>query len=46
LVKEDEEDEQFDSVEEKYFMEAFKNTMTPLQVASVLGYDELALFLI
>lgn len=30
LVKEDDEEEEFDSVEEKYFMEAFKNTMTPL----------------
>jgi len=27
-------------------MEAFKNCMVPLHVASVLGYDDIALFLI
>jgi ankyrin repeat protein len=43
---EDEDDDEFDSLEEKYFMEAFKNCMTPLQVAGVLGYDEIAVFLI
>jgi len=50
LVKDEEgeeaDDEEFDSLEEKYFMEAFKNCMTPLQVATVLGYDEIAVFLI
>jgi hypothetical protein len=31
LVKDDEEENQeYDSLEEKYFMEAFKNTCTPL----------------
>lgn len=30
---------------EKYFMEAFKNCMTPLQAAVVLGYDSIALYL-
>jgi len=50
LVKEQEEDEEdeesYDSPQEKLFMEAFKNCMTPLQVASVLGYDEIALYLV
>ena len=50
LVKEEDQNEaaeqQFDSVQEKCFMEAFMNCMTPLHVASVLGYDEIALFLI
>lgn len=27
-------------------MEAFMNTMTPLQIATVLGFDEIALYLI
>jgi hypothetical protein len=47
LVKpeDDQEDEEYDSVEEQYFLEAFKNCMTPLHVASVLGYDEIALYL-
>jgi len=27
-------------------MEAFKNCMTPLHVAAVLGYDDIALYLI
>jgi len=43
---EDDDSEEFDSLEEKYFMEAFKNCMTPLHVATVLGYDEIAVFLI
>lgn len=43
---EEADDEEYDSLEEKYFMEAFKNCMTPLQVATVLGYDEIAVFLI
>ena len=50
LVKEDEQaeatDEDYDSVSEKCFMEAFMNCQTPLHVASTLGYDEIALFLI
>jgi ankyrin repeat protein len=47
LVKpeDDQEDEEYDSMEEQYFLEAFKNCMTPLHVASVLGYDEIALYL-
>jgi hypothetical protein len=43
---EEADDEEFDSLEEKYFMEAFKNCMTPLHVATVLGYDEIAVYLI
>ena len=50
LMKEDEqeegENEEFDSVHEKCFMEAFMNCMTPLHLASVLGYDEIALYLV
>lgn len=42
--EEDQEDD-CDSLEEKYFLEAFKNCMTPLHVASVLGHDEVVLYL-
>ncbi len=44
--EDDEEDEEFESQQERYFMEAFKNCMTPLHVASVLGYDDIALYLV
>jgi len=44
--EDDEEDEEYDSLQEKYFMEAFKNCMTPLHVASVLGYDDIAILLV
>ena len=51
LMKEDEQEEgvtedEYDSVHERYFMEAFMNCMTPLHLASVLGYDEMAIYLI
>ncbi len=48
MVKEDEmqDEEEYDSLEEKYFMEAFKNAMTPLHVACLLGYDHIMLYLI
>lgn len=50
LVKEDDQsdanDEDYESVQEKCFMEAFMNCMTPLHVAATLGYDEIALYLI
>lgn len=50
LVKEEEQmqtrDDEYDSVQEKCFMEAFMNCMTPLHVASTLGYDEIALYLV
>ena len=50
LVKEEEQqetnDEEYESVQEKCFMEAFMNCMTPLMVASTLGQDDIALFLI
>ena len=47
MVKpEDDEEEEYESIQEKYFMEAFKNCMTPLHVAAVLGYDDIALYLV
>ena len=49
-MKEDEqeegENEVYDSVHEKRFMEAFMNCMTPLHLAAVLGYDEISLYLV
>ena len=50
LVKEEDQSDAADeqqsneeeSVAEKCFMEAFMNCCTPLHVASVLGYDEIA----
>lgn len=39
-------EESYDSVEEKFFMEAFKNTMTPLHLACVMGQDEIVHYLI
>lgn len=49
-MKEDEqeegENEVYDSVHEKCFMEAFMNCMTPLHLAAVLGYDEISLYLV
>lgn len=52
LVKEDEqqdeneEDDEESTILEKCFMEAFMNCSTPLMVAAVLGYDQIALYLI
>ena len=49
LVKESEQNEEEDeseSIQEKCFMEAFMNCMTPLQVAATLGYDSIALYLV
>ena len=49
LVKEEddnEDEEEFENIQEKYFMEAFINCMTPLMVAATLGYDDIALYLI
>ena len=47
LFKDDVEDnEQYQSLEEKFFMDAYKNCMTPLHVAAVLGHDDLMLYLI
>ena len=49
LVKEseqNEEDDESESIQEKCFMEAFMNCMTPLQVAATLGYDSIALYLV
>jgi len=39
-------DEDYESIEERNFMEAYKNCMTPLQLACILGNDDLALYLI
>ena len=39
-------DDDYESVGEKCFMEAFMNCMTPLHVAATLGYDEMALYLV
>lgn len=47
MVKDDAEDnDEFDSLEERNFMDAYKNSMTPLHIACILGYDEMAMFLI
>ncbi len=51
LVKENEQNEtydneEYDSIQEKCFMEAFMNCMTPLMAAATLGFDDIALFLI
>jgi hypothetical protein len=46
LVKAEEDgNDDAESLDEKYFIEAFKNCMTPLQIAAVLGYEEIVLFL-
>ena len=45
LAEQEEQDDE-SSVMEKCFMEAFMNCSTPLMLASVLGYDEIALYLI
>lgn len=39
-------EDEFESVEEKNFVESYKNCMTPLQLACILGQDEIALYLI
>lgn len=49
MVKDDdknEEEEVFESLEERNFMDAYKNSMTPLHLACILGYDEMAMYLI
>jgi ankyrin repeat protein len=48
LFKEDDEDgqQQYDSLLEKFFLDAYKNCMTPLHVATVLGYDDIMFYLI
>lgn len=42
----DDQNEQYTSLEEKFFMDAYKNCMTPLHIAAVLGYDEIMHYLI
>mmetsp|Transcript_37597 Transcript_37597/g.57604 ORF Transcript_37597/g.57604 Transcript_37597/m.57604 type:complete len:378 (-) Transcript_37597:385-1518(-) len=48
LFKEDydEAEERYDSLEEKFFMEAYKNCMTPLHVAVALGYEDIMMYLV
>lgn len=50
LVKEEDQDaandDDYESIQEKCFMEAFMNCMTPLHLAATLGYDDIALYLI
>lgn len=36
----------YQSLEEKFFMDAYKNSMTPLHVAVVLGYDSIMIYMI
>lgn len=43
---ENEEEDEEESILEKCFMEAFMNCSTPLMVASVLGFDQIALYLL
>lgn len=42
----DDGDSSYESMQEKFFMDAYKNCMTPLQVAVVLGYEEIMHYLI
>lgn len=42
----DEMEANYQSLEEKFFMDAYKNSATPLHVAVVLGYEEIMLYLI
>jgi len=44
--EEEEAEEAYDSIEEKYFMEAFRNAMTPLLVSIVLGHEDVMHYLI
>jgi ankyrin repeat protein len=49
MVKDDSEElqeEGCESIEEKNFMEAYKNCMTPLHLACILGLDDIAIYLI
>jgi ankyrin repeat protein len=39
-------EDEFESTEEKNFVEAYKNCMTPLQLSCILGQDEIAIYLI
>lgn len=48
LVKpeDDIEDDEAETVQEQLFMEAFKNCMTPVQLACVLGFDDIVEYLV
>ena len=39
-------EEEYDSIEERNFMEAYKNCMSPLHLSCILGNDDIALYLI
>ena len=41
-----EEVDEFESQEEKYFMESYRNAMTPLHLSVVLGQDHIMHYLI
>lgn len=49
MIKDDSEEgatlEECESVEERNFMDAYKNCMTPLHLACILGQDEIAIYL-
>ena len=46
VAKEEEEQQEYDSQEEKYFMEAYRNATTPLHLACILGHDSIVHYLI
>ena len=48
IVKPDDQeiDAEYENVTEQCFMEAYMQCMTPLHVAAVLGFDDIALFLV
>lgn len=43
---EQQDEEEYESLEEKYFVEAYKNATTPLHLASILGHDHIMHYLI
>lgn len=49
MIKDDSEEgatlEECESVEERNFMDAYKNCMTPLHLACILGQDDIAIYL-
>ena len=36
----------YESLEEKFFIEAYKNCMTPLHLSIVMGSEDIAMYLI
>ena len=41
-----EDTQEYESLQERFFMQAYQNCMTPLHLAVVMGYDDIALYLI